>query len=245
MAVVGQLAAGMAHEFRNPLTSLKAILQIVESPAELTMQDLAVVRQEISRMENSVQMFLDFARPPQLQKTEIELEQLLNNACALVNRRAERDCVRLVSVVRSRGIRVFADSAQLRQVVLNLLLNSLDATPAGGSIRLITQLEASSKVASPDSRDGNAESDKVRISVVDDGWGLPEHLGDRVFEPFVTTKEFGIGLGLAISKRIVESHGGTLSARNQPEGGAKFVMSIPLVADATNERRDDANSVNR
>jgi two-component system, NtrC family, sensor histidine kinase HydH len=220
LAAMGQLAAGMAHEIRNPLTSMKTIVQLAEKPEDFSSRDIRILDEEIARLEQSVQAFLDFARPAPAEKREIILEEIIEQPLALMARRADRQGITIVFVPPPPHLRVIADLVQLRQVILNLLLNALQATPLGGVVRLEIIRESS----------GDHDDDSICIRVSDSGHGLPDHLGNRIFDPFVTTKETGIGLGLSISRRIVEDHGGQIAAVNSPLGGALFTMRLPLVS---------------
>jgi two-component system sensor histidine kinase HydH len=215
LAAVGQMAAGIAHELRNPLMPIKILVQSAAdrrpSPG-LDGRDLAVLEQEISRLERSIQMFLDFARPPRIEKRTFEVREILEQIVQLLEARAERQGVRIERRCPEEPLLLQADVGQVRQVVLNLLLNALDAVSGGGTIWLEVRKEG-----------GNGMS----LSVADSGCGLPAGLGAQIFEPFVSTKETGLGLGLSICKRIVEAHEGEIQAANRPEGGAIFTVRLP------------------
>jgi signal transduction histidine kinase len=215
LAAVGQMAAGIAHELRNPLMPIKILVQSAAdrrpSPG-LDGRDLAVLEQEISRLERSIQMFLDFARPPTLEKRTFEVPEILQQIAQLLEARAERQGVRIERRFPDEPLLLQADVGQIRQVVLNLLLNALDAVPKGGTITLELRKEGGEWLA---------------LSVADSGGGLPTGLGAQIFEPFVSTKETGLGLGLSICKRIVEAHEGEIQAANRPEGGAVFTVRLP------------------
>jgi signal transduction histidine kinase len=217
LAAVGQLAAGIAHELRNPLTSMKLLVQTaaenVPAPA-LQGRDLAVLEDEITRLERLIQTFLDFARPPRLERRAFALGPVLEQTVGLVGARAERRGVRCTWAAPPEPVVLEADPGQVRQVLLNLLLNALDAVPAGGRIEVGLQVLPS---------EGTAV-----LTVADTGHGLPAELGEQIFEPFVSTKETGLGLGLPICRRLVEAHGGTIAAAGRPGGGAVFTVRLPL-----------------
>jgi signal transduction histidine kinase len=220
LAAVGQMAAGMAHELRNPLMAMKILVQAagdVGPPALLEGRDLDVLEEEITRLERLVQTFLDFARPPLPEKRAFALQPLLGQVMDLVSARAGQQGVRLQCDLPAEPVVVRADPGQVRQVVLNLVLNALDAVPAGGTVGL--------QVAAPAPGD-----DRLALRVADTGCGLPGDLGEHIFEPFVSTKETGLGLGLSICKRILETHGGGIEAANRPGGGAVFTVRLPLGA---------------
>lgn len=226
LAAVGQMAAGIAHELRNPLMPMKILVQAAaeRSPSPgLDERDLAVLEQEITRLERSIQLFLDFARPPRLEKRTFDIGEILSSLVSLLTPRAEQQGVRLELRKPEQPILLQADVGQVRQVVLNLMLNALDATSHGGTVRL--ELAVSEP---PSEKDGKADR-WLTLRVSDTGRGLPAGLGQRIFEPFVSTKETGLGLGLSISKRIVETHEGEIHAADQPEGGAVFTIRLPCV----------------
>jgi two-component system sensor histidine kinase HydH len=216
LAAVGQLAAGMAHELGNPLTAIK---MLVQSAAEgnravlLRGRGLAVLQEEITRLERLTQGFLDYARPPSPEKRTFEVRRLLDETAGLVAGRAAQQGVTVVRDLPPGPVAFHADPGQVRQVVLNLLLNALDAVPGGGTVRL--------------GLEGPAPGGGLTLCVADSGAGLPPGLGPQIFEPFVSTRATGMGLGLSICKRIVEAHGGEIAAANGPDGGAVFTVRLP------------------
>ena len=213
LAMVGQIAAGVAHELRNPLTSIKMLVQSgqKEGAPALAEEDLAIIEHEIRRLERSLQRFLDFARPPRPERQPLDLTRLVERALALVEGRARKQRVHVNFRPPPDAVIVEVDEDQIQQLLLNLMLNSLDVMPDGGSLSV--------QIASLP--DGQAE-----LRVRDTGPGIPAELLPRLFDPFISTKETGIGLGLAVSHRIAERHGGTLSAHNEPDGGACFVLRL-------------------
>jgi two-component system sensor histidine kinase HydH len=226
LAAVGQMAAGIAHELRNPLMAMKILVQAAaeESPPVLAGRDLTVLEEEITRLERSTETFLDFARPPEIERRTFDLRNLINQTLDLVSVRAQRQGVQLrCELSGDRELPIQADMGQIRQVLLNLVLNALDAVPHGGSVWLEVE------VTEEELRNGSPRAG-LKLRVCDTGPGLPAELGTTIFEPFVGTKPSGIGLGLSICKRIVESHGGKIKAENRPTGGAVFTVWLPLIA---------------
>jgi signal transduction histidine kinase len=216
LAAVGQVAAGVAHELRNPLTSVKMLVQSgLEGPRPgLAADDLEIIEHEVRRMEASIQTFLDFARPPHAERRRGDLLAVVRRALALVEARARRQGVACKADLPPGPVEVDIDAEQIHQVLLNLLLNSLDFLPHGGAIRL-------------EVRPATAASPLVTVTVRDTGPGLAPRVRERLFEPFVSGKETGLGLGLSISRRLVEAHGGTMHGDNAPEGGAVFRFTLP------------------
>jgi signal transduction histidine kinase len=215
LAAVGQLAAGVAHEIRNPLTSIKMLVQAgleEEDPHKLGPDDLHVIEAEVRRMERSLQTFLDFARPAKPRRRPVELGHVVEAVLGLIRGRAIKQ---RVDVHFERGpapIVLIADADQIQQVLVNLVLNALDAMPTGGSLTIYV---------------GRRTDGGVTIEVADTGPGVAKESMPRLFEPFFSTKETGLGLGLVISRRVVEDHGGTLTASNRPSGGASFFVQLP------------------
>lgn len=223
LAALGQLAAGVAHELRNPLTPMKMLVQAAlerDDGAGLKGRQLQVVEEEIERLERSIQTFLDFARPTPLVTTQFNLVSIVEQTLELIAGRAERQGVVLRDALPVEPVDIEADSGQLRQVLLNLLLNALDAMPEGGQIAVELDVAGSQT-------ERGAPADFARLCITDSGPGFPPELLGRIFEPFVTTKETGTGLGLSICQRIVTQHGGTIRASNRPSGGAEFVIHLP------------------
>jgi two-component system sensor histidine kinase HydH len=225
LAMVGQLAAGVAHELRNPLTSIKMMVQTAQKPgaAGLADDDLAMIEHEIRRLEKSLQRFLDFARPPRPERRPLELITVVERAMALIEGRARKQRIELKVAPPTEPVIVEVDEDQIQQLLLNLMLNSLDVMPDGGTLKVELAI---------------LPENAVELRVRDTGPGIPGELLPRLFDPFMSTKETGIGLGLAVSQRIAERHGGVLSAHNEVDGGACFVLRLgeakatPAVASA-------------
>lgn len=215
LAAVGQLAAGVAHEIRNPLTSAILLIETGrKDPAAggLNDDDLDLILQELYRIEESLQQFLDFARPPKLHRDQCDLREVIRDSIALSRGRLERADIKVKLEIPDQEFSLTADREQLRQVVLNLILNGIDAMPRGGTLTI---------------RLKKMETGVFEIVVEDEGTGIAVEIIPRLFEPFATGKDTGLGLGLVLSKRIVEDHGGTIQGWNRPNGGAVFSVRIP------------------
>ncbi|HEY1186999.1 MAG TPA: ATP-binding protein [Gemmata sp.] len=216
LAAVGQLAAGLAHEIRNPLTSVLLLLETSRrDPAAggLTEDDLNLIESELHRIEKSLQLFLDYARPPKLERSRADLTAVVAAALGLVRGRSEQQRVTVRFEAPPGGCPIEADREQLRQVILNLILNALDVMPHGGTLAI---------TVAPDP--GSAT---IELTVADTGPGIKGDILPRLFEPFASGKETGLGLGLVVARRIVEDHGGTITGANRPEGGARFTVRLP------------------
>jgi signal transduction histidine kinase len=216
LAAVGQVAAGVAHELRNPLTSIKMLVQtaLEGQAAGLPPEDLAVIETEVRRMEATIRMFLDFARPPTTERRRTDLRAVVRRSLALVEGRAQRQHVALAADLPAGPLELPIDAEQIHQVLINLLLNALDVLPRGGLVKLKVRPAAAPQAG-------------ARVSVADDGPGIAPQIRDRLFEPFVSSKDTGLGLGLSICRRLLEAHGGTIQGDNGPGGGAVFTFTLP------------------
>ena len=222
LASLGVLAAGVAHEIRNPLTAIKARLFTQRKqlmPGSAAAEDAEVISGEIHRLERIVRDFLAFARPGAPELSQVKAGSLLHSVQTLLQPQLDRDSVHL-SVSTTEDLEVQADPAQLKQVLINLVQNAADASGPNGTV----QLGARSAVQ----RLRNVTTPVVILEVSDSGPGIPADIQGRLFDPFFTTKENGTGLGLAIALRIVERHGGALEFQTQPGRGTVFGVVLPV-----------------
>jgi two-component system sensor histidine kinase HydH len=218
LAAIGQLATGVAHELRNPLTAVKLLVQTTAGKAERhgwNAESLCVVQSEIGRIEQVIQSLLDFSRPPPPRRSLHDLRDTLRRALQLTLGRAAQSHVKIDSHIPEEACEITADAEQLHQILVNLLFNGIDALPDGGTLEI--------KLERDMARNG------YLVEVRDDGKGIAEELLSQIFEPFVTSKRSGTGLGLAISRRLAEEHGGQLTATNDPRGGAAFTLRLPTL----------------
>jgi signal transduction histidine kinase len=219
MAMVGKLAAGVAHSIRNPLTSVKMRLFSLGRTLELSPtqhEDLEVISEEIRHIDTIVANFLEFSRPPKLAMQKISPSEVVDLALQLLRHRLESYNV-AVKLKRLRPLpEVWADPDQLKEVLVNLLTNACEAMPQGGVIVIQegeTFLQSVGQV--------------VAIQVSDNGPGIPEAIQEKIFQPFFTTKEEGTGLGLSIATRILGEHGGWLDLESQSGRGTTFTINLP------------------
>ncbi len=219
MALVGKLAAGVAHSIRNPLTSVKMRLFSLERHLELSStqkEDLEVISEEIRHIDNIVRSFLEFSRPPKLKMQKISLSDVVDSALTLLSHRLESYGV-TVEVKRSDRLpEIKGDPEQLKEVLVNLIINSCEAMVHGGSI---TIQEGKGQVAPL----GRVAFLKYR----DTGPGVPASIRDKIFAPFFSTKEEGTGLGLSIASRIIGEHGGFIELTSREGEGATFIITLP------------------
>lgn len=229
LAMVGQLAAGLAHELRNTVMPVKLLVDsALHDGNRMSDEDLRVVAGEINRLELAVNRLLEFARPTSPERALFDLRKLVSESLRLIAGRANVQRVRIQQCVPPHPVLIDADKEQLRQVTLNLLLNALDAMPTGGElcVSLWSAPRDETETATIGEQRPPTEQ-QVTLTIADTGCGLPPQLAERVFEPFVTNKSTGTGLGLSICKRIVEAHGGLIRAANRADRGTEFSIQLP------------------
>jgi signal transduction histidine kinase len=214
LSALGELSAGLAHEIRNPLGALDGAVQILqraELPAETRYEFAQIASSEVGRLKTLLTSFLDFARPQPPQRILIEPALLLESVARLATETAKMANVRVV-IEADQGAPVAVDTEQIKQVLLNLVLNAVQAMPHGGQVLLRATQDVNS----------------VRLEVVDEGSGIASENLERIFDPFFTTRANGTGLGLSIAHQIVHAHGGQIIVRNNPDRGATFSFVLPL-----------------
>lgn len=221
LASLGLLAAGLAHEVRNPLVALRTFAQLLPArwdDAEFRHEFSAVVLSEIERTSVLINDLLQFARRPAEPRARGSMIESVTALLPLLRAQAEHKSVTLEFEGHAETPGVAADATQLRQVVTNLVLNAIEATPPGGRIHVSC------------GRCDGARDARVFIRVSDSGPGIAAADLDRVFEPFFTTRGEGTGLGLAITRQIVQAHGGTIDVQSAPGAGATFTVELPAAA---------------
>jgi signal transduction histidine kinase len=238
LAAMGQLSASLAHEIRNPLASLKGSLPIITEgiPQDDSRQEFVqIVEKEIRRLEGLTGQFLNYAKPPSPAWAKDDLDAVVQGVVRLVEKQAQRHQVEIETLLAQDLPLSRMDSSRMRQVVLNLALNAIEAMPEGGVLRFTTKLEAAAPVAraSHSKTTGAHElsAGTLLLVVEDTGPGIEAKIRAHLFEPFVTTKERGTGLGLAVVYQCVKLHGGTIEVAESAEGGARFTIRLPLHSD--------------
>lgn len=220
LAAVGTLTAGLSHEIRNPLNAASLQLSVLERrlerlPAETRgayLEPLGLVKDEIRRLDHILEDFLQFARPRELLARPVELVPLAGRVVDLLQSDADRRSIKLERRLAPVPP-VAGDEGRLRQVIMNLALNAMEAITGPGRVSISTAVRG---------RD-------VVLCIEDSGPGVPGEMRDRIFEPFFTTKPSGSGLGLPIVNAIVTQHGGSISIEDAPHGGARFVVTLPIM----------------
>ena len=217
LSLVGQIAAGMAHEIKNPLASIKGAVEILSdesTPAREKGEFREIVFKEIRRVNSSVTDFLQFAHPGETKRERVPLSDLVRSGVKQVEPHARKLGIDLTTSIEEDMI-IEGDGEKIHQVLLNLILNAMEASNRGAMVAVSLAKDVKRRRA---------------VTTVDDqGHGVATDKIDRIFEPFFTTKSSGTGLGLAIAASIVESHGGEITIANRPEKGARATVALPLL----------------
>jgi signal transduction histidine kinase len=216
LATIGQLAAGVAHELNEPLAAILGLAQLSRKAADLpgpVARDLEKIVKATLHAREVIRNLLLFARHVPLEKTTVPLNDLVEEALAFLEPRRARSGIELVRALEEDLPEVTADPAQIRQVLVNLLVNAVQAMPRGGRLEVRT----------------GSETDSVFVVIADSGVGMTEDVRQKLFTPFFTTKAVGegTGLGLAVASGIVNSHGGTIRVESEVNRGSRFEIRLP------------------
>ena len=241
LAALGEMAAGLAHEIRNPLGAIKGAAQLLlppspsssgdtlePAPAQDSQQFLGIIVEEANRLNRVVSQFLDYARPFRGELSPLDVNEVVKKTAQLITPPPvttpdgeARPPVEVVLALGDELPRIRADAEQLRQVFLNLAINAVQAMPEGGRVTISTSVRKGGRRGAP------AQFLEVRFR--DSGPGIPQAVLKNLFIPFYTTKEKGTGLGLPISQRIIENHGGTIEVRSRIGVGSTFTVVLPAL----------------
>ena len=215
LSALGRLSASLAHEIKNPLSSIRGTAEIFLDefpPGHPKHEFVEILLKEVARLNTTVEDVLRFSRGKTVGSSELEpVSEVLERTAKLLAHHLQKKNITLHPEGMEVGKDFEADGAKLSQVLLNIALNAIDALPPGGNIWLRVRLRQKG----------------LAITICDDGPGIDDARKEQIFTPFFTTKEGGTGLGLPISRRIVESHGGTLTCTDSPHGGACFTIFLP------------------
>lgn len=225
LAVIGELAAGLAHEVKNPLAGIKVSIEVLSSELPLEQEDKEVflrIVNEINRIESLLKELLSYARPPHPQPVSLDVHQVLemplrNAQFSLKKPRDGEEHDKDIQFLQDFGTgipKIIADPGQLQQVFLNLFMNAIDAIDSKGTITITTSFQTEGF---------------VHIAISDTGKGMDNDTLNRIFLPFFTTKPKGTGLGLSICKRLIEQHDGTIEAASSPYDGTSFTITLPVL----------------
>jgi two-component system sensor histidine kinase HydH len=214
LASVGTMAASIAHEVNNPLTTIKILIHTLKEQSTFDKQaraDLGMIQEEIDKISTLVLRLMQFARPSEPELIATDLNLILGRVVELIRPKAQMAGI-IIHEHRQSIPDVIADPAQMGQVCLNILLNAIDATPSGGTIKVIAE---------------SKDDDRVVLTIWNSGEGIEPALYDRIFDPFFTTKTTGTGLGLSIAHMIMDKHHGTIEAIGHGKSGTSFRLTLP------------------
>jgi signal transduction histidine kinase len=217
LASVGRLSAGVAHEINNPLTTILTTSMLIQEeldPQDPNYQDLETITKEALRCRKIVASLLDFARQSTPSRKECDLNNIIRESVVLTNKQAAFSDLTLTCELADNTPPIHLDTGQIQQSIINLIINAIEATAAGGAISIST-------VYMPD-------LESIEIAVTDTGEGISKDDIVKIFDPFYTTKDSGNGLGLAITHGIIEQHNGTIDVDSQLGRGTTFKITLPL-----------------
>ncbi len=215
LTALGELSAGMAHEIRNPLGSIRGTAEILRDafpPEDRYAEFTKILIDETDRLNQVLENFLQFAHSESGAREDFKAEEVLQNVLQLCQKQASDHQVGITWDKQTLPT-VVGDADQFKQVFLNLMLNAIQAMPSGGGLRISSEVK----------------NDQILLSFRDTGPGIPDENLEQIFNPFFTTKTEGTGLGLSITHRIVQNHGGHIRVQNAPEGGAEFTLTLQPV----------------
>ena len=223
LAALGEMAAGVAHELNNPLTTVAGFVELIleELPKDLPQrEELELVLAEARRAHTVVRRMLDFARQSEFMRSQVAMNNLVEETIALIQHQVQSSGVLIHNDLENGLPEIYADPNQMKQVILNLIQNALQAMPEGGELFIESR------------RQSNSGNDGVALAFRDNGEGIPANIIDRLFEPFFTTRPVGkgTGLGLSVIYGIVTDHGGHIDVESQPGQGSCFTVWLPVEA---------------
>lgn len=211
LSIAGQLAAGIAHEIRNPLTAIKGFLQIMQPELSNHSQYFHIIFSELNRIELILSELLMLAKPQETKFRKTNMVTLLNDVAILLETQGNMNNVSIIQEHTFSDLQVNCDENQLKQVFINLFKNAIDAMPNGGKVTVQTE----------------QVNQSVKITVKDEGEGIPPEFMEKIGEPFITTKENGNGLGLMITYKIIENHRGHMCVESEVGKGSTFTIILP------------------
>ena len=212
LSVVGELSASVAHEIRNPLTSLKGLVQLLQMEDEKHQLYYQIMIDELNRINHIVSELLLLAKPQQIKYTEADMQIILHDVISLLKTEASLHNIQIEFQVHSHPVMIECEPNQLKQLFINILKNAIEASSSGDVVNITLQ----------------SFENNVLVEVKDQGVGISKELLERIGEPFYSSKEKGTGLGMTVSFKIVQSHNGTIKFRSEPEKGTDVIVQLPI-----------------
>ncbi len=226
LASLGEVAAGMAHEIKNPLVSIKTFAELLPQKynnPEFRNVFSGIVIQEIERINNLLLELLNFTRDSQVTLQEVDMCDLLDETLLMLHPRVSEQSINIVKQYETSPFPVKVDRNQIKQALFNICLNGIQAMPEGGELKVnLQKMDINFR-----KEEELLEGDKTIITISDTGGGIPQEIKEKVFDPFFTTKDDGVGIGLSISHKILQAHGGNINL-NSNGAGTTFEISIPV-----------------
>jgi signal transduction histidine kinase len=217
LSAISKITGGVAHEVKNPLNAINMHVELVKMKIERKDYDIEphieIIASEIERLNRVVKTFLDFTRPVELQLSEVPLDRFLQEIVDLAAPQAAAAGISISVAQQTDDVRLNVDADLLKQAVLNIVVNGIEAMKSGGELRLESAM--------------NEDQAEIRIS--DTGPGIPEEMREKIFRLYFTTKQGGSGIGLAMAYRIVQLHDGSVDFISQPGAGTTFILHLPTV----------------
>jgi len=226
LASIGEVASGIAHEIRNPLTSISCAIQVLQTEMKEDTKGKEIIQEiqtQIKRLDNTIKDLLNYARPTTPVFKPTDIIEVVEKAGFFISAEAKKHNVS-IEIEKDENIpAVMVDPHQMQQVFMNIMLNAVQAMPSGGNLKVSIKTVKSNEI-----RSRIKGEEALLISFSDTGMGIPEEDLQSIFEPFFTKKSKGSGLGLSISKRITIEHGGWITCKNNPDRGATFYVYLPV-----------------
>lgn len=212
LSIAGQMAAGIAHEIRNPLTALKGFLQLLSAGKEKGSKYYDIMKEELTRIELILNELLALAKPQEMNMTQHDLSKLIQDIVVLLQTQATLHNVEIHSHPTKEPVQIRCDGNKIKQLFINLIKNAIEAMPEGGTV-WIEQVQC---------------DEWVKVSIRDNGVGIPQELLQKIGQPFFTQKETGTGLGLSICYQIAEYHNANIEVASEVGEGTTFTVSFPI-----------------
>lgn len=221
LKVAGQLAAGIAHEIKNPLTSLKGFIQLMKAEEVPTKKYLEIMEDELHRLDVISNELLVLAKPHKNRVNVDNLTKIVKEVVFLLEAEAIKKSIQIVSIIDEQDLLILCDIHKVKQVLINIVKNGIEAMEQSGVITIQV----------------SAHANDARVSVTDQGCGIPDEYLDQIGKPFFSTKETGNGLGLMICQKIISEHGGKMSVKTTHGEGTTFTIQLPLVKEEQKHKR--------
>jgi len=219
LSIAGQLAAGIAHEIRNPITALKGFLQLMKLDLQTKSDYWDIMESELERIETISNELLYLAKPCAAKLKPIELKRLILEVCLLLESQANLHNIIIVKRIPEEDVVIFGNETQIKQVFVNIIKNAIEVMANGGKITINVE----------------KQEESVNVSIIDEGCGIPKDHLEKIGNPFFTTKKDGTGLGLMVTYNIIRNHRGTISVVSEVDVGTTFTITLPLFNFAQNE----------